>query len=70
MRRPETAQIHRAANESGVTLTISANGFIDRRNLFSATSVPTDAWSKWFVDVGLWAIRVLTRADVRTPQLT
>jgi hypothetical protein len=33
-RRPERAQMHRAANDSGVAVTISTNGFIDRRNPF------------------------------------
>jgi hypothetical protein len=32
--RPERAQMHRAANDSGVAVTISTNGFIDRRNPF------------------------------------
>jgi hypothetical protein len=56
MRRPEVAQMHRAANDSGVALTISTNGFIDRRNLFfrelgangrSCVSchVPAEGWS-------------------------
>jgi len=33
-RAPESAQMHRAANDSGVAVTISTNGFIDRRNPF------------------------------------
>jgi cytochrome c peroxidase len=32
--RPERLQMHRAANESGVAVTISSNGFIDQRSLF------------------------------------
>src|SRR4029079_714865 len=32
--RPDRAQMLRAANEAGVALTISTNGFIDRRNPF------------------------------------
>lgn len=54
--RPERPQMHRAANESGVALTISTNGFIDRRNPFfrelgangrSCVSchVPGEGWS-------------------------
>jgi hypothetical protein len=30
--RPDLAQMHRAVNDSGVAVTISTNGFIDRRN--------------------------------------
>jgi cytochrome c peroxidase len=33
-RRPDRMQLHKARNESGVALTISSNGFIDRRNPF------------------------------------
>ncbi|HEY4958246.1 MAG TPA: hypothetical protein VII31_10570, partial [Caldimonas sp.] len=33
-RRPGVAQLHTARNDSGVALTISTNGFIDRRNPF------------------------------------
>jgi cytochrome c peroxidase len=33
-RRPERPQIHAARNDSGVAVTISSNGFIDRRNPF------------------------------------
>ena len=54
--RPEHDQMHRAANDSGVAVTISTNGFIDRRNPFfrelgsngrSCVSchVPQEGWS-------------------------
>ncbi len=33
-RRPDIAQMHSARNDSGVAVTISTNGFIDRRNPF------------------------------------
>jgi cytochrome c peroxidase len=33
-RRPDRPQLHSARNESGVAVTISTNGFIDRRNPF------------------------------------
>ena len=33
-RRPDAAQMHSARNDSGVAVTISTNGFIDRRNPF------------------------------------
>ncbi|MEO8836553.1 MAG: hypothetical protein ABI364_07415, partial [Caldimonas sp.] len=33
-RRPAVPQLHRARNDSGVAVTISTNGFIDRRNPF------------------------------------
>ncbi|HEY2560792.1 MAG TPA: cytochrome C [Caldimonas sp.] len=33
-RRPDRAQMHSARNDSGVMVTISTNGFIDRRNPF------------------------------------
>ena len=33
-RRPDRLQMHSARNESGTSLTISSNGFIDRRNPF------------------------------------
>ena len=32
--RPDQPQLHSARNDSGVVVTISTNGFIDRRNLF------------------------------------
>jgi cytochrome c peroxidase len=55
-RRPDRPQMHRAANDSGVAVTISTNGFIDRRNPFfrslgangrSCVSchVPEEGWS-------------------------
>ena len=54
--RPDRAQMHRAANESGVAVTISTNGFIDRRNPFFrelgsngrscvTCHVPEEGWS-------------------------
>ena len=54
--RPERAQMHRAANDSGVAVTISTNGFIDRRNPFFrelgsngrscvTCHVPEEGWS-------------------------
>src|SRR6185295_6234077 len=54
--RPEGAQMHRAANDSGVAVTISTNGFIDRRNPFFrelgtngrscvTCHVPEEGWS-------------------------
>jgi hypothetical protein len=54
--RPERSQMRRAANESGVAVTISTNGFIDQRNPFfqelgangrSCVSchAPEDGWS-------------------------
>jgi cytochrome c peroxidase len=33
-RRPQSPQLHSARNDSGVAVTISSNGFIDRRNPF------------------------------------
>ncbi len=33
-RRPDRPQLHSARNDSGVAVTISSNGFIDRRNPF------------------------------------
>ena len=33
-RRPDQPQMHAARNDSGVAVTISTNGFIDRRNPF------------------------------------
>jgi hypothetical protein len=54
--RPATVQMHRASNDSGVALTISTNGFIDRRNPFFrelgsngrscvTCHVPQEGWS-------------------------
>src|SRR5690349_4986451 len=54
--RPERSQMHRASNASGVALTISTNGFIDRRSPFfrelgangrtcASCHVPGEGWS-------------------------
>ena len=56
LRRPDVAQMHRAANDSGVAVTISTNGFIDGRNPFFRAlgtngrscvtcHVPAEGWS-------------------------